>query len=122
MNAQQLLESMAERVSARASVKSVYGDPLIVGDRTVIPIAQVRYGFGGGAGRRKGDDEAGGGGGGSVSARPSGALEITPKGTRFIAFDDRWATGIVLALGFALGAIVVGLSGQRQAEVARGRN
>jgi uncharacterized spore protein YtfJ len=121
MNAQQLLESMAERVSARASAKNVYGDPVVVGNRTVIPIAQARYGFGGRGGRRKGDDEAGGGGGGGVSARPSGALEITPEGTRFIVFDDRRSTGIVLALGFALGAIVVALSGQRQAEVVRRR-
>ena len=87
----------------------------------MIPIAQVKYRFGGGAGRRKGDDEAGGGGGGSVSARSSGALEITPKGTRFIPFEDRRATGIALALGFALGAAVVALSVQRQAEVARRR-
>jgi hypothetical protein len=36
-----------------------------------------------------------------------------PEGTRFIVFDDRRSTGIALALGFALGAIVVALSGQR---------
>jgi uncharacterized spore protein YtfJ len=30
-----------------------YGDPVVVGDRTVIPIAQVRYGFGGGGGQPK---------------------------------------------------------------------
>jgi uncharacterized spore protein YtfJ len=114
MNPQQLLESIAERVSARATVKSVYGDPVVVGGRTVIPIAYVRYGFGGGAGHPKGDEDAGGGGGGGgVTARPSGALEITAEGTRFIQFNDRRATGIALALGFALGAAVVALSRER---------
>jgi hypothetical protein len=42
MNIQELLHGMAERVSASASVKNVYGDPVVVGDRTVIryrPIA-----------------------------------------------------------------------------------
>ena len=53
MNAQQLLDSLAERVSAYASEKSVYGDPLVVGDQTVIPVAPVCYGFGGGAGVMK---------------------------------------------------------------------
>jgi uncharacterized spore protein YtfJ len=111
MNAHQLLESMAERVSARASVNNVYGDPVVVGNRKVIPIAQVRYGFGGGCGHPQ-DDEAAGGGGGGVSARPSGALEITPEGTRFIKFEDRRATGAALALGFVLGAAVVALTGR----------
>jgi hypothetical protein len=33
-----------------------------------------------------------------LSVRPSGALEITPAGTRFIRFDDHRAMGIALAL------------------------
>ena len=48
MNIQQMLESMAERVSASASAKNVYGDPVVVGNRTVIPAAHVRYGSRGG--------------------------------------------------------------------------
>ena len=72
----------------------------------MISIAQVRYGFGGGARRRKVDDEADG----SVSARPSGALEITSKGTPFIPFEDRRAP-IALALGIVLGPAVLALSG-----------
>jgi uncharacterized spore protein YtfJ len=110
MNIQQLLQGMAERVSASASVKSVYGDPVVVGNRTVIPAARVRYGFGGGGGS-KGEQESGGGGGGGVSAYPSGALKITSEGTRFIKFDDHRAAGIALALGFVLGAAVVALRG-----------
>jgi uncharacterized spore protein YtfJ len=113
MGIQQLLDSMAERVSTSASVKNVYGDPVVVGNRTVIPAAEVRYGFGGGAGRPKGDEVPGGGGGGGggrVSARPSGALEITPEGTRFISFGDNRAAGMALALGFVLGAAVVALT------------
>jgi uncharacterized spore protein YtfJ len=117
MNVQQLLESIADHVSARASVTNVFGDPVVVGERTVIPVAQVKYGFGGGGGRPKGEEAAGGGGGGGgVSARPSGALEITPESTRFIKFHDRRATGIALALGFVLGAAVVALTGERRTD------
>jgi uncharacterized spore protein YtfJ len=114
MNIQQLLQSMAERVSASAAVKNVYGDPVVVGNRTVIPAARVRYAFGGGGGGAKGDLEAhSGGGGGRVSAQPCGALEVTPEGTRFIAFQDPRSTGAALAIGFVLGAAVVALTGNR---------
>jgi uncharacterized spore protein YtfJ len=118
MNIQQLLQGMADRVSTGASVKNVYGDPVIVGNRTVIPAAQVRYAFGGGGGN-KGEQEGGGGGGGCVSARPCGALEVTVEGTRFIAFDDRAEMGAALALGFVLGAAVVALAGTRRIEVVK---
>ena len=120
MDIQQLLQSMAERVSASASVKNVYGDPVVVGSRTVIPAAQVRYAFGGGGGRPKGDGEAtGGGGGGKAFANPCGAVEITPEGTRFIAFDDRRRMGAAFAIGFVLGAAVVSLAGTRRIEVVK---
>jgi uncharacterized spore protein YtfJ len=119
MNIQHFLESLAERVSSSASVKNVYGDPVVVGNRTVIPAAQVRYAFGGGGGRPRADEAPGGGGGGWVAAQPRGALEITPEGTRFIAFGDQRRMGAALALGFLLGAAVVALSGARRIEVVR---
>ncbi len=120
MDIQQLLQSIAERVSASASVKNIYSDPVVVGNRTVIPAAKVRYAFGGGGGMPKADERAGGGGGGGrVSARPCGALEITPEGTRFIEFEDSLHTGAALAIGFVLGAAVVAISGSRRIEVKR---
>ena len=111
MNIHELLEGVSERVSATASVKNVYGDPVTAGERTVIPVAEIRYAFGGGGGHK---DGGGGGGGGRVSARPVGALEVAPGGTRFIAFDDRARMGAALALGFLLGAAVASLSGPQR--------
>lgn len=118
MNIPQLLQTLAERVSSSASVHNVYGEPVVVGNRTVIPAAQIRYGFGGGGGS-KGEVEGGGGGGGRVFARPCGALEITPEETRFIPFRDGPEIGAALALGFLLGAAVVGLSGPRRSKVGK---
>ncbi|HEY1496844.1 MAG TPA: spore germination protein GerW family protein [Candidatus Solibacter sp.] len=112
MNTQQLLQSIAEHVSASASVKNVYGDPVVVGERTVIPAAQIRYGFGGGGGSRS--ENEGGGGGGGVSARPCGALEVTTEGTRFIEFGDRARVVVALALGFVLGAAAVSFTAMRR--------
>ena len=117
MNIQQLLQGMAERVSASASVKNVYGDPLVVGNRTVIPVARIRYAFGGGGGNK--DEGEGGGGGGHVSAGPCGALEVTSDGTRFIHFDERQKIGAALALGFLLGAAVMALTGTQRIEIVK---
>ena len=60
MNIQQFLETLAERVSASASVNSVYGEPVVVGNRTVIPLASFKYGFGFGGVRPKNGDVPGG--------------------------------------------------------------
>ena len=122
MSIQQLLESMAERVSATASGRNVYGEPVVVGNRTVIPAAKLRYAFGAGAGKGKDSSEAlGGGGGGRVFAEPCGALEVTPEGARFIHFDDRRTAGIALALGFVLGAAIAASTRTRRIEVVKRR-
>jgi uncharacterized spore protein YtfJ len=117
MRIQELLQSVGESLARSATVRNVYGDPIVAGDRTVLPAARVRYAFGGGGGSgqsKEQEEEAsggGGGGGGRVVAWPCGALEVTPHGTRYIDFDNRRAAGIALALGFALGAAAAAWAG-----------
>ena len=81
------VERMAERVGGKASVRAVFGDPIERDGITVIPVARVRWGFGGGAGRGPNDEEglsgAGTGGGGGATADPIGYLEIGPEGAVF---------------------------------------
>lgn len=111
MKVSKTLHSLVDRLQVGASVRNVYGDPVQVGDRTVIPIARVSYGFGAGgraSGKEKTDPKHGGsGGGGGFSARPIGALEITKAGTRFIAFVDPARLGLALFLGFLIGLAVI---------------
>jgi uncharacterized spore protein YtfJ len=71
------LDRMAERIGGRASVKAVFGEPIERGDLTVVPVARVRWGFGGGSGFSEGEDKASGsGGGGGVAADAVGYIEI----------------------------------------------
>ena len=96
-------QPIAELLERSLSIRHVYGEPVLRGETTVIPVAQVAYGFGAGGGRgpaRLGkaasneslsDTDApskaeGAGGGGGVRMTPIGALEIGPEGTRFIHF------------------------------------
>ena len=102
MDVKETLQAIGERLQTGANVKTVFGDPVTAGDRTVIPVARVRFGFGAG-----GSDNQGGGGGGGVCADPAGVIEISPAGTTYKAFpvpDYRR-----VAVAFALGILIAKL-------------
>ncbi|HEV2445105.1 MAG TPA: spore germination protein GerW family protein [Candidatus Sulfopaludibacter sp.] len=117
MDTQAMLRDLTDRLATSASVRAVYGEPVVSGERTVVPVAKVCYAFGAGGGRGRHEGEGpvggGGGGGGSVAAWPAGALEVTPGGTRFIPFHDFKLLGIALAAGFAMGAVAALLARRR---------
>ena len=129
------VERMAERIGAKATVKAVFGDPIERDGITIIPVAKVRYGFGGGAGRgpvavgpgpettetgfefpaaggeaiSEGGRTAGSGagGGGGMTAEPVGYLEIGPDGASFIPITPVMPSpGFLLAAG-ATAAIIL---------------
>ena len=96
-------EPIAELLERSLSIHHVYGEPVHHGDTTVIPVAQVAYGFGAGGGQGPGPrkntshegppgedskdtrtEAQGAGGGGGVRMTPVGALEIDQDGTRFV--------------------------------------
>jgi uncharacterized spore protein YtfJ len=96
-----------EDLQANASVNAVFGQPVTVGDKVVIPIASVSYGFGMGFGEATGQEVhepnggVGGGEGGGVSARPLGVVEITPERTRVEPIVNEQALALA---GMLLGA------------------
>ena len=110
---------IAELIERSLSIRHVYGEPVQHGDTTVIPVAQVAYGFGAGGGQGPArvpsgadgsvpredsrPDAQGAGGGGGVRMTPVGALELGPQGTRFVRFRPLtpWFGGA--ALGLAVG-------------------
>jgi len=112
MNAAELLQKMGDTLGSTATVKSVFGEPIQVNGKTVVPVAKVAYGFGGGAGAGKGggvsqDREGeGGGGGGGVRAFPAGALEITEGRTRFVPYIDPAWIGAAFTAGALFASIM----------------
>jgi uncharacterized spore protein YtfJ len=94
----EFFKSLHEPLAAAGAVQRVFGEPVQSGQRTVIPVARVSWGFGGGSGRNLGPRKVeegqkeerrppgeGGGGGGGIQIKPLGVYEITPEGTRFIS-------------------------------------
>ncbi len=82
------LNKITDRIQASASVKTIYGEPVPVEGKTLIPVAKVRYGFGAGSkGQTAEDPEEPSGAGGGVEITPMGVIEITAGETRYISLE-----------------------------------
>lgn len=110
------INQLADRVGLRASARAVFGDPVERDGVTVIPVAKVRWGFGGGAGSGASDEAGeaatgeGGGGGGGVSASPLGFIEIRDGIASFRRIDDPVALWpLVVAAGITAWFVLRGL-------------
>lgn len=69
-------------------VTLVYGEPVIREDKAIVPVAKMKYAFGGGGGYSNRSDsgdgaETGEGGGGRFSVRPVGVYEMRNDRVRF---------------------------------------
>ena len=112
MSLDKLFESI-EQTRESANWQAAFGEPQVVEDKTVIPVAKVGYGFGYGfgSGQAPGEEEdelvsegEGGGGGGGAMTTPLGAIVVTPERVYFEETED--STKIALA-GIAVGALLI---------------
>ena len=103
----EIFRKVTERLETSASVKTVYGEPMSIEGKAIIPVARVRYGFGAGggsvsSGRENSDsgaENSGGGGGGGIEVTPVGIIEITAGETRFIPFEEKRRIVRALVIG-----------------------
>jgi uncharacterized spore protein YtfJ len=107
------LEKLAERVGGKASIKAVFGEPISRNGKTIVPVAKIRWGFGGGTGTGPSSQAAdapvgtGPGAGGGVTAEPIGYLEIGDEGAAFKPIAAAYPSPVfLLAAGFA-GSLVI---------------
>ena len=105
--------NIVQDLKESARVEAAFGKPETIGEKTIIPIAQVSYGLGLGFGEGKAPAEAegeeaptgrGGGGGGGVLTRPIAVLEVTPEDTRLIPVVD---AGKIALAGICTGALFI---------------
>jgi uncharacterized spore protein YtfJ len=73
MSATRLIEGALDKVRATAGVKTVYGEPITVNGKTIIPIAKVA----------------------DVYAAPAGVVEISGDETKYV----RMVLGLILGRG-----------------------
>jgi uncharacterized spore protein YtfJ len=116
------VQPIAELFERNLNIRHVYHEPVRHGDVTVIPVAKVAFGFGAGVGRRgrfgrraqpangeanatEGQAEPNGvGGGGGARMSPVGALELGPRGTRFVHYNNLPEMLGFLVIGIGIGA------------------
>ena len=116
MENENFIEKLASNLGQNVSVKTVFGEPIQSGEKTIVPVARIAYGFGGGYGqgkkKRKGTTEEAtspeeepvgkGAGGGGFKACAKGVYEITPTCTRFIPANSAEKIFLGIAIGYFL--------------------
>jgi uncharacterized spore protein YtfJ len=109
-----LLERLAQLIGAKANVQAVFGEAVRHEDLTVIPVARIRWGFGGGGGRSDTPESgpaSGSGGGGGVAADPIGYLEIGSNGAVFRPIREPYPRpALLLASGLAAALVIRALT------------
>ena len=105
------LAELAEAIGKKANATAVFGSPVVDGDRTVIPVAQAKFGLGGG------DGLIAKGVGGGMTAKPLGFIVIDRNGVRFQRTPQPSLTA--LAIGVVIGlALAMRLTRPRRPRIA----
>lgn len=102
-----------------ATPKTVFSEPIVAGERTIITANEVSVGLGVGAGSggdKEGDGGGGGGGGGGSMARPVAVINISAQGVHVEPVVD--VTKLGIAFFTALGAMWI--AGRRMRRASRG--
>jgi len=111
---ERLLKTSLCEIERILNTKTVVGDPIVVGDTTLIPLLSVGFGFGAGGGTGKGESStkdsakgegtgAGVGGGGGV--KPVAMIIIDKNGVRVEPIKG-CAASIMESLGSVIGKAV----------------
>lgn len=86
----ELARSSLDRLAAQAGTHLIFGPAQERGNRTVIPVGEIRYRFnvGGGGGQGRSEGQSSGGGGGALEAAPIGYIEISADRAEFVPIID----------------------------------
>ncbi|MCB5251991.1 MAG: spore germination protein GerW family protein [Candidatus Cloacimonadaceae bacterium] len=124
-----IFSQIREVLKTGAGVKFSFGDPVSVGDLSIIPVARVGFGFGGGGGsssgskkkkqKKSGEDQEqtkpeadldfGGGGGGGMKTDPVGIYAIKADRIRYYPIitirEIVGISGFIILLLFRIGRL-----------------
>ena len=105
-NVVEILHSVVGELREMARSVSIVGEPITVGDKTVIPVVKMSVGFGAGGGQGAGEKKGpgyGGGGGGGVMIEPAAFIIIDKDGISLLpAKKGSWESLIEAVPGVAL--------------------
>lgn len=107
-NVVELLQSIVGELKQIASTESIVGEPITIGERTLVPIIRISIGFGAGGG--EGSDSQnrggfGGGGGGGARIEPAAFIVIEPDGISLLPAKPGTIDALVDAVPAVIGKI-----------------
>jgi uncharacterized spore protein YtfJ len=114
MRTQHLIDSAVQHLATSAAVKTVYGEPVVLDGKTVIPVAKVAYGFAGGTKRERSAGEEPQSAHGGVAAKPVGVVEISAQETKFVGFGQARKIALWTLAASAAGMVFGWLMGRRK--------
>jgi len=77
--AEQILKTLLDEIKTIARTETILGEPINVGNNTIIPVCRILMGFGAGGGEGEVQEKrggSGGGGGGGVKVEPAAFIVI----------------------------------------------
>ncbi len=122
MSATRLIDGALEKIRTTTGVKTVYGEPIKVNGKTIIPIAKVAYGAGAGTGGATKTDgkgegaqaEPAEGGGVGAYAAPVGVVEVSEGATKFVPIGLKKKLAIAGVVGAVTGVVLGFFMGRRR--------
>jgi uncharacterized spore protein YtfJ len=105
-----VIETIVARIKEFLDERSVAGDPIVIGDVTIVPIVSIGFGFGGGTGAggtAKTSDQtgSGGGAGGGGGIRPVALVIVDANGARVELLREK-ASSIVESISDTVARVV----------------
>ncbi|MCX5387823.1 spore germination protein GerW family protein [Streptomyces sp. NBC_00083] len=106
-----LMDRLAGRIGGGASASAVFGAPVTAHGITVVPVAEIAFGFAGATGSGTGAGVGGGAagtghGGGGAGARPCGFIEIKDGTATYRSLPAPWTRVAVPLAALAAGTVV----------------
>ncbi|MFQ5607886.1 MAG: GerW family sporulation protein [Candidatus Zixiibacteriota bacterium] len=107
-NVVELLQGIVGELKDIARTESIVGDPITIGDRTLVPVIRISIGFGAGGGEGSDNQNRGGfggGGGGGARIDPAAFIVIEPDGISLLPARPGTIDALVDAVPAVIGKI-----------------
>jgi uncharacterized spore protein YtfJ len=86
-NVVEILKGVVGELKDVANSETIIGDPVTAGDKTIIPVVKISFGFGAGGGEEgnpEKNDRYGGGGGGGARIEPAAFIIVSAEDVKLL--------------------------------------
>ena len=98
------LEATINQIKNVVDVNTIIGQPIVVGEVTILPVSKVTYGFASGGSdlpTKTNKELFAGGGGAGVTLQPLAFLVVSESGVRILEISSKYNDGLDRALTMA---------------------